>query len=70
MKMIARQSQIFRYPCEARNPVTKRRVSPGRKNPTKSPDSANTMPKIPRYPVTLISSVTLSLEKISNMAIC
>ena len=40
--------QIFRKPCDAKNPAVKSKLSPGRKKPSKSPLSAKTMPNNPR----------------------
>lgn len=40
--------------CEAKKPEVKRRLSPGKKNPKKRPDSAKIIKKIPAYPIVVI----------------
>ncbi len=48
---------------EARNPAVNRSASPGRKNPIRRPDSANTIAKIPRSPKVSIRSSGLSTRR-------
>ena len=47
----------LKYPAEARTPAVKRRESPGKKKPKKSPDSAKTNKKMPINPIVCINGM-------------
>ncbi len=42
--------QILKRPWDAKIPTVKSKESPGKKNPSKKPDSAKMVIKIPTYP--------------------
>lgn len=45
--MIDVRSVMSKYPCDARNPAVKRRLSPGKTSPIKSPHSAKIIKAMP-----------------------